>query len=197
MNLRDAWRALWAEPSEPAPEPKRDALGPTDEQHERYLAGMAAAEAKREINRCICGLMLLPNGSPVTDFKGVVHDLSACNKPAPPDDFECPECACKDFTMGGQTARVNRTGARPHGQVLTCLGCGARWYNTGRGLKHPHESALPPAWAMADLQGRAAKAQADAQLAREQRLKQAMSQHPQTAGGPTAGFRKPPAPEPS
>jgi hypothetical protein len=107
-------------------------------------------------------------------------------------DYECAECGCGDFTPGGHTVRVSRAGARVHGEVLTCLGCGARWYNTGRGLKHPHESALPPAWAMMDLQGRAAKAQTDAQLVRQERLVKAQ-QH--AAAGPTAGFRKPPAPE--
>jgi hypothetical protein len=109
----------------------------------------------------------------------------------PPPDFEC-SCGCRDFTPGGQTVRVNADGARPVGVVLSCLGCGARWYNTRAGLRKPHESALPSAWAMQDIQARAAKAQADTLAARMQRKQE---NHTPVARGPLAGFRVPPVPE--
>jgi hypothetical protein len=109
----------------------------------------------------------------------------------PPADFEC-QCGCRDFTAGGQTVRVSPAGARASGVVLSCLGCGARWYNTRAGLRKPHESALPSAWAMQDIQARAAKAQADSMAAR---LSRRQAEHSPVSRGPLAGFRVPPVPE--
>jgi len=150
----------------------------------------AAAPVPKHVDLCSCEKFRVgPENSVTRD--GTIHRLDVC-EPAPVD-FECT-CGCSDFTTGGQVVRVNRDGARVGGNVLTCLGCGERWYNTARGLRRPHEAALPPAWSMAMLQGKAAKAQADAQHEREQRRLATMGQQTR---GPAAGFRTPPAPEPS
>jgi hypothetical protein len=88
---------------------------------------------------------------------------------------KCAECGGEHFTAGGPVTRVESNGERAKltqdGAVLSCLGCGARYYTTRDGLRRPAEGALPPAWAMSDLQARMQKAQ-DAERAERARLQE-------------------------
>jgi hypothetical protein len=76
--------------------------------------------------------------------------------PVPRPRDTCPECDSTHFTAGGQAVSAWHDGigcgVLPAGAVLCCLKCGARWYVTESGLKKPHRDAMPPAWAMRDLQ---------------------------------------------
>jgi hypothetical protein len=76
-----------------------------------------------------------------------------------------PACTCgsRSFTAGGPAVRPLCDGrlawVEPSGAVLSCLACGKRWYTTPEGLREPHPDAMPPAWAMQDLQREAAARQ--------------------------------------
>ena len=115
-------------------------------------------------------------------------------KPEPPEIVMlCPGCGCSQFTGGGQSLTPLTNGVRVRievsGAVLSCLGCGARWYTTPQGLKVPHEAALPPAWAMHDLQKRAStalSAQPTTGPARDP------GKPPKRMAGPHEGFVMPP-----
>lgn len=110
----------------------------------------------------------------------------------------CPECGCEHFAAGGPVTQHESNGersrVRQESAVLSCLGCGARWFGTKDGLRKPHEAALPPAWAMMDLQARVQKAQHEASEAQRERQREA-KQRP-APRGPHAGFRTPPPPPP-
>lgn len=80
----------------------------------------------------------------------------------------------------GAECRVDQSGA-----VLSCLQCGARWYTTPQGLRAPHELALPPAWAMADMQAKARAEQHNRAQERSTTPRKAMT-------GPASGFAMPP-----
>jgi hypothetical protein len=115
---------------------------------------------------------------------------------APEREDRCPDCGCAHFTGGGVvlTHRSDGTVAVvvPGSAVLSCLGCGARWYGTPSGLQRPHEASLPPAWAMHDLQARMESARRDAMAAKEKRRDEA-AETPAPRGA-SAGFRRPPVP---
>ena len=108
-------------------------------------------------------------------------------------DYECT-CGCRDFTAGGPTVRASSAGVMAQGQLLCCLACGDRWYSTPSGLRHPHESAMPPAWAAMDLQARAAKAQSEAVAARMRTRTEAPRPEAVPVRAPHRGFRTPPTP---
>lgn len=108
-------------------------------------------------------------------------------------DYEC-ECGCRDFTVGGATVRVSSAGPRESGAVLCCLACGSRYYSTMTGLRRPHESALPPAWAMLDLQSRAAKAQSESAAAKMRARTDPPRPEPVPVRAPHRGWRTPPQP---
>lgn len=113
---------------------------------------------------------------------------------APPAvDHECV-CGCRDFTAGGMTVRASSAGVREHGALLCCLACGERYYSTPAGLRRPHESAMPPAWAMLDLQARAAKAQSESAAARMRARTEPQRPEPVPVRSPHRGFRTPPTP---
>ena len=65
-------------------------------------------------------------------------------------------CGSSEFAPGGPVVTPwhdgERTGVEGAGSVLSCLNCGTRWYTTPKGLRTPHRDAMPPAWAMADMQ---------------------------------------------
>lgn len=110
--------------------------------------------------------------------------------PAPPmRDDACPSCGCERFTPGGPVVVCRSNGVtaltEQSGAVLSCLGCGERWYQTPKGLKRPHESALPPAWAMADMQARAREVAKQRTVDRPERPAKRMA-------GPHEGFALPP-----
>jgi len=88
---------------------------------------------------------------------------------------KCLECGSAYFSAGGPVYTVESNGSRsvmnPEGAVLSCLGCGERYYSTADGLRKPAEGALPPAWAMSDLQARMQKAQ-DAERSERARLQE-------------------------
>ena len=115
---------------------------------------------------------------------------------APPEPTfrhdKCPECAGEYFTGGGQVLTLESNGDRarltPDGAVLCCLKCGTRLYSTPDGLRKPHPDALPPAWAMTDLQSRMQKAQDAARAAQEDKQREAARQP--APRGPLA--RRPP-----
>lgn len=81
----------------------------------------------------------------------------------PPVRLAC-SCGSRAFTAGGPAVAPYCDGrlawVEPSGAVLSCLACGKRWYTTPEGLREPHEAAMPPAWAMQDLQAAAAARQA-------------------------------------
>lgn len=83
--------------------------------------------------------------------------------PEPAAPLSHPACTCGSvsFTAGGAVVSPwhdgSRSGLETTGGVLSCLACGARWYSTAHGLRTPHRDALPPAWAMQDLQREAAE----------------------------------------
>ncbi len=109
---------------------------------------------------------------------------------------KCLECGCAYFSAGGPVYTVESNGSRsvmnPEGAVLSCLGCGERYYSTADGLRKPAEGALPPAWAMSDLQKRMQSAQ-DAERSERARLK-AEAEKTKPGKRPTQ-FRTPPKPE--
>ena len=108
---------------------------------------------------------------------------------------KCPGCGCEHFTAGGPVTQHESNGARARikqeSAVLSCLGCGERYFGTKDGLRKPHEAALPPAWAMADLQARLQKAQ-DAAGAERRRVQAEADKRPKPS---RTEFRTPPKPE--
>jgi hypothetical protein len=86
-------------------------------------------------------------------------DVAPASPVEPPYREDCCTCGSTYFVPGGPvvTCRSNGTTAKAdtNGAVLTCLGCGERWYQTPNGLRSPHEAAMPAPWAMRDLQARA------------------------------------------
>lgn len=139
-------------------------------------------------------------------IKSALHALFGDSAPLPlpmPDDEApfrsdpCPDCGCEQMTAGGPVTFCESNGirarVRQEGAVLTCLGCGARWFSTKSGLRKPHEAALPPSWAMQDLQATMRKAQDAAAAAQRERQEKAAEQKPKPRG-PHTGFRTPPRP---
>lgn len=122
---------------------------------------------------------------------GKTTSTEAADAPAAPPmrDDACPSCGCEFFTPGGPVVHVRSNGERAEtpasGAILCCLGCGERWYSTPSGLKRPHESALPPAWAMADLQAKAREVA-------KQRTDERAERTGRRLAGPHEGFRHPP-----
>lgn len=116
------------------------------------------------------------------------HDVNDL-PPVVPND-PCPDCGCEDFTAGGATVHGRRGIIVPASAVVCCLGCGARWFGTRAGWRKPHDAAMPPAWAMSDLQSRTVRAQADRLTQRQKENEQAA---PPPSRNPARGFNRPPA----
>lgn len=107
----------------------------------------------------------------------------------PPFRDDACTCGCAFFTPGGPVVVCRSNGVKAEtpasGAVLSCLGCGQRWYQTPNGLRTPHESALPPAWAMRDMQERATAAR--------ERVRERDPERPhKRMAGPHEGFALPP-----
>lgn len=87
---------------------------------------------------------------------GKSRETEAVESPQRPRlDGTCT-CGSAEFAPGGPVVHAwqdgETCGVEPSGSVLSCLACGTRWYTTPRGLRNPHRDAMPPAWAMADMQ---------------------------------------------
>lgn len=78
--------------------------------------------------------------------------LSRRQPPSPPIP-PCPDCPSIDFVAGATTLR----GA----PIVTCMGCGARWYLSGGAWRKPHPRSLPAAWAQLDSLERMERQQAE------------------------------------
>jgi len=104
-------------------------------------------------------------------------------------DDACPSCGHEYFTPGGPVVTCRSNGekavADTSGAVLSCLGCGERWYQTRKGLKKPADGALPPAWAQSDLYARVKADQVRRGTEREERPAKRLA-------GPHEGFALPP-----
>lgn len=99
----------------------------------------------------------------------------------------CPACPSDDFAIGATTLR-----GKP---VVTCLGCGARWYLSGSAWRRPHEKSLPAAWAQVDTLARMEAQQSEIAATVRTRVPGTpeLSQHPRRRAA-NEGFRRPPSP---
>ena len=119
--------------------------------------------------------------------------------PATPHRIDgCPSCGCEHMTAGGATVRHESNGSESRvvqvDGVMCCLSCGERWYGTPQGLKRPHEAALPPQWAMLDMQARATASQTAARREATARRDDPDANDVPRKRGPSTGFRVPPKP---
>ena len=112
----------------------------------------------------------------------------------------CPSCGCEYMTAGGPTVTHESNGESARivqsSAVLCCLGCGERWYGTPRGLKRPHEAALPPAWASIDLHARMTAERDKATAAADERKRSAAETQLNRPRRAHEVFRRPPNPNP-
>ncbi len=106
-------------------------------------------------------------------------------EPAPPAIPPCPSCPSNDFAVGATTL----AGA----PIVTCMGCGARWYLCAGAWRKPHEKALPAAWAQMEALSRMEAQQAE--IAQNVRRTTNGEQLTPRRRAPHEGFRRPPAVE--
>lgn len=100
----------------------------------------------------------------------------------------CPDCPSDDFAVGATTLR-----GKP---IVTCMGCGARWFLSGGVWRKPHPNALPAAWSQLDSLARMEKRQTE--IAEQQRSltrTNATAESQPRRRASHEGFRRPPVSE--
>jgi hypothetical protein len=99
----------------------------------------------------------------------------------------CPDCPSDDFAVGATTLR-----GQP---IVTCMGCGARWYMSNGTWRKPHPNALPAAWAQLDSLARMEKRQESIAEQSRALTRTAGAEIPARRRAAHEGFRRPPAVE--